>query len=63
MTINNNIATSPGYSIVAGGSSTLRQCTFGGLSDGYVTASGNSSPNFCQSGTVDTDSGSRCPQP
>ncbi|MFL5306436.1 MAG: hypothetical protein ACJ8F1_14560 [Polyangia bacterium] len=62
VTINNNTATSPGFSIVAGGSTSLRKCIFSGLNEGFLTASGNSSPNFCQSGTIDTDS-SRCPQP
>jgi hypothetical protein len=64
-TINGNTA-SAGYSIVSGGSPTMRKCIFGGLSGpgqpGFLTATGNSSPNFCKPGTVDPDS-SRCPQP
>ena len=65
-TINGNIA-STGYSIVSGGSPTMRRCMFGGLSapgqpPGFLTATGNSGPNFCKPGTVDTDN-SRCPQP
>jgi len=65
-TINSNIA-SAGYSIVSGGSSRadFRRCTFGGLptpgQTTYMTASGNSSPNFCRAGTVDPSN--RCPQP
>lgn len=66
-TINSNWA-SAGYSIVAGGpgsATDFRACSFKGLptpgQPTYMTASGNSSPNFCAPAAV--DSSSRCPQP
>lgn len=66
-TINSNVA-SAGYSIVAGGPGSaldFRACTFGGLpapgQTTYLTASGNSGPNYCQAAAV--NSSSRCPQP
>lgn len=60
--INENRATN-GYSIVAGGPLVQqRRCVFSGLRNRYVTASGNSGPNYCQPLTVDTEN-SRCPQP
>jgi predicted outer membrane repeat protein len=68
-TINSNWATaSGGYSIVAGGpggASDFRACSFKGLptpgQPTYMTAAGNSSPNFCAAAAV--DGSYRCPQP
>jgi hypothetical protein len=63
-TINGNIASS-GFSIVSGGSPTMRKCTFKGLPapgvPGFLTATGNSF-DYCKPGTFDTEN-YRCPQP
>jgi predicted outer membrane repeat protein len=67
-TINGNTA-SAGYSIVSGGANgetDFRKCNFYGMrypgEPTYLTASGNSGPNFCRSAALDSSS-SPCPEP